>query len=117
MMDKDSQVLGLVGPCKSGKTTLKRLLVENGYTVLHIAQEHSYVKEMWRKIANPDVLIFLAVSYEETLERSSLSWSKSEYNTQIERLKHAYENADLIIETDNKSPHEILSIVLNFLND
>jgi hypothetical protein len=117
MTDNPKPVIGLVGPCKSGKTTLKRLLVEHGYTVLHIAQEHSYVKEMWRKIANPEILVFLAVSYQETLERSSLSWSESEYNTQIDRLSHAYAHADLVIDTDGKSPDEILAIVLEFLSN
>ncbi len=117
MNEKTEPVLGLVGPCKSGKTTLKHLLEEKGVTVLHIAQEHSYVQEMWRKIANPDVLIFLSVSYPETLERSSLRWSESEYNTQLKRLKHAYEHADLVIDTDNKSPQEILTIVLGFLSE
>lgn len=108
-------VIGLVGPCKSGKTLLKRGLVDQGFKVKHIAQEHSYVKEMWKKIANPDVLIYLEASYPTTLERSTLNWSQAEYDQQIIRLEHAYQNADLIIDTNNRSPGEVLKAALKFI--
>ena len=115
MTDSDKPVIGLVGPCKSGKTTLKRQLVELGYTVKHIAQEHSYAQQMWKKIANPDVLIFLQVSFPVTIERSTLTWSESEYQTQLQRLAHAFEHADLVIDTDDKTPEGIFSLVIDFL--
>ena len=110
-------VIGLVGPCKSGKTLLKRGLSEHGFTVKHIAQEHSYVQEMWKKIANPDVLIFMEASYPTTLKRSTLSWSLAEYDQQILRLEHAYQNADLVIDTNNRTPEEILETALKFLRE
>ena len=108
-------VIGLVGPCKSGKTVLKRGLAEFGYLVKHIAQEHSYVKDMWRRIAQPDILIFLEVSFQETLNRSSLNWSRSEYAQQIDRLSHARKHADLVINTSDLTPSQILVTVLEFL--
>lgn len=114
---KEKPVIGLVGPCKSGKTVLKRGLVTKGYQVKHIAQEHSFVQEMWRKIASPDVLIYLDVSYLVTLERSSLSWNQKEYEEQLRRLTHAREHADLLIETDHKTPEAILAEALNFLEN
>ena len=117
MTPDQKPVIGLVGPCKSGKTTLKRLLVKEGYQVRHIAQEHSYAPQMWKKIAKPDVLIFLQVSYAATLERSHLSWSESEYQTQLKRLEHAFEHADLLIDTDSKTPEEIFKIVIEFLGN
>lgn len=110
-------VIGLVGPCKSGKTLLKRGLVDQGFVVKHIAQEHSYVKEMWKKIANPDVLIYLQASYPTTLRRSTLTWSQAEYDQQIIRLEHAFQNADLIIDTDNRTPEEVLGKALAYLED
>lgn len=110
-------VIGLVGPCKSGKTVLKRGLTEHGYQVKHIAQEHSYVKEMWQKIARPDILIFLEVSFEETLRRSSLHWSKNEYAQQIERLSHAHQHADLIIDTSELTPIQVLEAALEFIQN
>jgi len=113
--DKSSPIIGLVGPCKSGKTVLKRNLLSHGYQVRHIAQEHSFAKEMWRKIANPDILIYLDVSYPVTLERSTLNWRERDYQEQLRRLSHAREHANLIIETDERTPEEILDIVLKFL--
>ena len=109
-------VIGLVGPCKSGKTVLKRGLVSYGYPVKHIAQEHSFVPDMWKKIANPAILIYLKVSYQSTLDRSSLAWSFEEYEEQLRRLSHARAHADLTIETDGKTPGEILRIVLDYLS-
>lgn len=115
--DKQRPIVGLVGPCKSGKTVLKRGLTPHGYQVRHIAQEHSFVKDMWLKIAKPDILIYLDVSYPVTLARSSLSWGEKEYEEQLRRLSHARQHADLVIGTDNKTPQEILAIVLSFLEN
>jgi hypothetical protein len=117
-MVKPEQVLiGIVGPCKAGKTVLKRRLEAKGLNVRHIAQEHSYVKEMWKKISNPDVLIFLDVSYQTTLLRSSLGWSLSEYQEQLRRLTHARQYADLVIDTNPLTPDEIALQVLEFLDE
>ncbi|NIV10445.1 MAG: hypothetical protein GWN62_03855 [Aliifodinibius sp.] len=113
---KNKPVIGLVGPCKSGKTILKQKLTEHGYQVKHIAQEHSYVKDMWRKIANPDILIYLDVSYQGTLDRSSLTWESHDYQEQLIRLSHALDHANLFIKTDDKTPEEILKIVLDYLS-
>ncbi|MEN8243070.1 MAG: hypothetical protein ABFS17_14220 [Chloroflexota bacterium] len=117
MVKNKKNLIGIVGPCKAGKTALKRRLEAEGLTVRHIAQEHSYVKEMWKKISNPDLLIYLDVSYETTLLRSSLGWSKSEYQEQLRRLSHARENADLVIDTNHLNPDQISKIVLEFLNE
>ena len=47
-------VLGVVGPCASGKSTLVSALKAMDYQTRHIAQEHSYVNDMWRQIGKPD---------------------------------------------------------------
>ncbi len=109
-------IVGLVGPCKSGKTLLKRGLTSLGYPVKHIAQEHSYVQEMWQKIAKPDVLIYLAVSFPVTLQRSSLQWHQGEYDEQLRRLTHARNHADIIIHTDELNPQQVLAQAVQFLN-
>ena len=117
MADRENLIIGVVGPCKAGKTVLKRNLEKHGLTVRHIAQEHSFVQDMWRKIAKPDILIYLAVSYQTTIARSSLSWNQAEYDEQIRRLTHARENADLVIDTDPLTPQQIVTQVIGFLEN
>ena len=105
-------LIGVVGPCGSGKSTLTEALDSLGYATRHIAQEHSYVKDMWKRLTNPDVLIFLQASYPVTCQRRNLNWTEAEYNEQQRRLAHAHEHADLIIETDGLSIPEVRERVL-----
>ena len=108
--------IGIVGPCKSGKSVLRTNLEAAGYTnIRHIAQEHSFAPQMWRQIGKPDVLIFLDVSFEETLARGKLNWRRADYDEQYRRLAHAHENADLIVDTSVAPPEQVLQTVLNFL--
>lgn len=109
-------LIGVVGPCAAGKTTLIAGLKENGYEARHIAQEHSYVRNMWERITNPDILIYLDVSYPRTLDRRKMNWTLEEYEEQIRRLVHAREHATLYIDTDNLSVSEVLERVLQFLS-
>lgn len=111
-----SLVIGLVGPCAAGKTTLTALLKNRGIQVKQIAQEHSYVKNMWQRISNPDILIFLDVSYVESIKRRQLNWTLKEYHIQLERLSHARQHADLYIYTDDYNVNEVLQLILDFIN-
>lgn len=108
-------LIGLVGCCASGKSTIGKRLSQLGYDVHQIAQEHSYVKDMWQKITNPDVLIYLEVSYANTIVRKKLRWSENDYYIQLQRLAHARDHADLIIDTNNHSPDQVLMTILNYL--
>lgn len=114
-MKPGEAILGIVGPCAAGKSTLVDQLRSRGYQVKHIAQEHSYVKDMWAKIAQPDILIYLDVSYEVSCERNPINWSLKNFEEQIERLSHARESAHLYIDTNGRSPGEVLEIVLSNL--
>ena len=114
-MSRNDLKIGVVGPCTAGKTTLVNGLLINGYNAKQIAQEHSYVQDMWERLTHPDILIYLAVSYSYTMKRRNLNWSISEYNTQVDRLRHAREHADIHISTDSLSPQDVLDQVINFL--
>jgi thymidylate kinase len=110
-------LIGIVGPCAAGKTTLIEELLKQGYDAKQIAQEHSYVQDMWLRITNPDVLIFLDVSFANSLKRKNLNWNEKEFDKQKARLSHAQNHADLYINTDGKTPEQVLSNVLDILKN
>lgn len=105
-------VVGVVGPCGAGKSTLVAALEASGYRCRHIAQEHSYVTYMWQRIAHPDFLVYLSASYLICTERRQLNWTEDDYREQLRRLAHARQHADLLVETDQISAAEVLSLVL-----
>jgi deoxyadenosine/deoxycytidine kinase len=114
-MSRENLVIGLVGVCGSGKTTLTNGLKPRGFNVRQIAQEHSYVPDMWKRLTNPDVLIFLEASYPTTKQRKTFKWKEKEYQEQLHRLRDAYEHADLHITTDELTPDEVMETVMAFL--
>ncbi|MFN3491396.1 MAG: hypothetical protein ACK40V_04160, partial [Anaerolineales bacterium] len=107
--DSGSLVIGIVGPCGSGKSTLLAGLEKHGYRCRHIAQEHSYVKQMWQIITKPNVLIFLECSFQNCTKRRKLNWRITDYEEQQRRLSHAREHADLIIDTNIHNSDEALN--------
>ena len=97
----DPPLIGIVGVCASGKSTLINELQRLGYRCRHIAQEHSYVPDMWQRLTNPDILIYLSAMYETTIARRNLNWTRDEYQIQLDRLIHARQGAHIRIETDS----------------
>jgi deoxyadenosine/deoxycytidine kinase len=116
-MQKENQKIGIVGPCSAGKSTLAEALKRRGYAVRHIAQEHSKVPDMWRRLGNPDCLIYLDVSYQVSMHRRPLNMSADEFSEQVKRLRNAFSEADLYIHTDALSPEEVLDKVENHLSE
>jgi cytidylate kinase len=108
-------LIGIVGPCGSGKSTLIAGLEKYGYRCRHIAQEHSYVQVMWQKIANPDILIYLNASFPVSTTRCQLNWQKKDHDEQMRRLAHAREHANLFLDTDHLTPEQVLQKVLDYL--
>ena len=107
----------MVGVCASGKSTLIKGLESRGYRARHIAQEHSYVKDMWKRITNPDILIFWDASYTVTIERRQLNWLETDWAEQQRRLSHAREHADFYLQTDQRSEGEVLEDVVRFIGE
>lgn len=112
-----SIVIGVVGPCSAGKSTLVSGLKARDYrNIRHIAQEHSFVEDMWQRLVDPDILVYLDVSYAESMRRRPLRMSESEFEEQIYRLRHARRHADLYLPTDQLSIEQVLTTVIAEIN-
>jgi hypothetical protein len=109
-------VIKVVGPCKSGKSTLVAGLRAAGYAARSCGQEHSETPSMWQRIAPPDCLIFLDVTPETQRSRVNRSdWTDNLMAIQQRRLVHARQHADLVVATDVLAPEQVLGQVLAFL--
>jgi shikimate kinase len=101
----------VVGPCASGKSTLAGQLRELGHDVRVSGQEHSSIHNLWQKLDH-DLLIALEIDLETLRARRSESWPQAIYDRQQERLQGAYDVADVIIDTANTPPDEVVAQVL-----
>ena len=111
----NTQLIGVVGPCGAGKSTLVAGLEKHGYVCRHIAQEHSYAQTMWQLITKPDILIYLDASFAVSTVRAKLNWLEKDYSEQLRRLTHAREHSNLLVETDELTPEDVLQKALDFL--
>jgi hypothetical protein len=110
--------VAVVGPCMSGKSELVRALRAQGYPTRHVAQEHSYVPAMWQRMTDPDVLVYLDVSYEAVrARRPTVSWGPERLQEQAGRLGHAREHCDLYVDTSKLSIEAVREKVLAFLRE
>ncbi len=100
-------MIAIVGPCASGKSTLAGRLRQAGWTARQIAQEHSYVADMWQILTQPDLLVFLDADYETCTQRKQLDWTLVEYQEQLRRLRHARANCDVYVDTSHLTPEEV----------
>ncbi len=110
--------ISIVGVCASGKTVLAEGLRRHGYAARSCAQEHSYVPDMWRRIARPDVLIYLDASLETIRQRRpNTTYTGRDLEIGQQRLGHARQHAHLHIATDDLSEEEVLAVALRFLRE
>ncbi len=108
----------IVGPCKSGKSTLVTGLKRLGYHARTATQEHSAIPDMWRRIDPADLLIFLDASLATIRARAPHDyWTQPRLDRQQQRLAHARQGADIVIMTDDLNPDEVLDRVVAFLRD
>lgn len=109
-------LIAVVGPCGSGKSLLVQELRERGYNAREVVQEHSHVPTMWQRITQPDLLIYLDVSWEVARQRRATDAGADWWVELARRLRHARQYADLYIHTDELTPQEVLERVLAFLS-
>ena len=110
-----SSFIAVVGPCASGKSSLVKRLKLLGYQVRSVAQDHSYVPDMWQRITKPDLLIYLDAELETIAQRRRISWDERYLNDERHRLRHARQHCDLYLPTDDLSKDQVLERVLDFL--
>jgi thymidylate kinase len=72
---------------------------------------------MWKKITQPDILIFLDVSLDQAQRRRHQNCSPAEHAEQLNRLRHAREHADLYLDTNPLTAAEVEAQALGFLSD
>ena len=109
--------IGVVGPCGSGKTTLITALRTRGLVARQIAQEHSHVRDMWRRLAAPSVLVFLDASYATCTDRKRFDWPVEDYLEQQRRLEHARRECAIYVVTDDLTPQAVVEEVLRSLGE
>ena len=108
--------IAVVGPCASGKSTLVAALKAAGYDARHPAQEHSYVPDMWQRLVDPDVLIYLDLSHAAYRARRPHDDAGPDYlDMQRARLAHARAHADLVIDTSGLTAEQAWGAVAAFL--
>lgn len=106
----------VVGPCKSGKTTLVTGLRALGIPARAAAQEHSGVADTWQRFAPARYLVYLDVDVDAMKARSGRSdWTEAILAEQRQRLNHARQHADITIDTAGLSAQEVLDRVVAFL--
>lgn len=108
-------LIGIVGPCAAGKTTLANGLNALGYAARDIAQEHSHVQTMWARITHPDLLIYLDASLPAIHARLHVNWEQAYLDEMHRRLTHARRHAHFYLDTDALTREQVLTRVLEFL--
>ena len=115
--DRTPLRIALVGPCSSGKTILADVLKQAGYHVRQPAQEHSLVPDMWQRLSQPDILIYLDVDYENARQRRPHhDGGPQRVAEQHRRLAHARRHCHYYLDSSPLSPIEVQQEVLQFLS-
>jgi len=97
----------VVGPDAAGKTELVNRLRATGYNARSCAQDHSYVPDMWRRVARADFLIYLDARLETIARRRKIDWGQPRLDELNARLAHARSHCDLYLPTDDLDPSQV----------
>ncbi|WP_306341162.1 hypothetical protein [Propionispora sp. 2/2-37] len=104
----------VVGVCASGKTTLVANLDKLGINANNCAQEHSQIKQLWKK-KQPDILVMLDATLATIRTRRNVPWGEERLLVQRERLSDARKHADLFIQTDDLTREEVAQAVIDYI--
>ena len=104
-------LIGVVGNCAAGKTTLVKGLTARGFRAVNVAQEHSAAPRLWQR-KNPDFLVCLSCTLETAKQRREVHWGQERLNAQRQRLVHALAHCNLILPTDGLTVTEVLDTVV-----
>ena len=101
----------VVGPDAAGKTELVRRLRALGYNAHSCAQDHSYVPDMWQRVARPDFLVYVDARLETIARRRAIDWGQKRLDELNARLAHARAHCDLYLPTDDLEPTDVVDRV------
>jgi chloramphenicol 3-O-phosphotransferase len=74
------------------------------------------VPDMWRRITDPDLLIYLDVSMDVGAQREGIDAPSSWWPAEREiRLAHARQNCDLYVDTTSLTPEQVYARVRSLL--
>ncbi len=107
--------IGIVGPCAAGKSTLAGRLLALGYDAHDCAQEHSQVQSMWRRITNPDFLVYLDANLATIRQRLDVDWDEAYVDELNRRLTDARAHADFYLPTDQLTIDQVVTRVVEIL--
>ncbi|HEX3723679.1 MAG TPA: hypothetical protein VHV31_12865 [Nitrolancea sp.] len=106
--------IAVVGTCASGKSTIVDELRGLGYDAFVVSQEHSIIRDLWNH-QRPDKLVYLQAGYQTVQQRRGRSWPRWIYDTQIERLRDARQNASIIVDTGALTLDETIAQIVSTL--
>ncbi|HAJ35604.1 MAG TPA: hypothetical protein DCL15_07910 [Chloroflexi bacterium] len=116
LMTEKLPLIKVVGVSASGKSTLVSWLRAAGWNARPVSQEHSDVQDLWKQFGFPQVLIFLDNDLSgQRARRPDVSWDAQNLEAERRRLRHAYEHADLRLNTSTLSVEQVREVVAAFL--
>lgn len=89
----------VVGVCGAGKSVLVDRLRDFGYDAQVVAQEHSYVPNLWQQ-GRPDMLVYLDADLPAIRKRRRIDWGEEYLAEERRRLAAARAACHLYVKTD-----------------
>ena len=104
--------VAVLGTCASGKSTVVGELRQRGLDAYVVSQEHSIVRDLWRR-ANPDFVVLLEADYATICQRRGNDWPRWLYDLQRERLIEVRNHSDITVNTSTASVDQAVDAILS----